>query len=223
MSVEEDDVTVLDRGEYPAIVGAAADPAQMVTAGTINLTDAENNPQLEAEEPARLAEKAHRKYESFGKQFAKLDRQQLDAALEAGLHLLKAKEIVGHGNFKKEQERWRTNGTITFSDRSCRRYMLLATYAKEIKMATVATLREAEKLASALKEAADSQKATGRQKAGQAAAPSPTSSSAPANSAFDLETQVLKTMRHFTEVDDQRAFLTSLIEKLNHRLQLLAS
>ena len=182
---------------------------------------AENDAQRDAEELARLAEKAHRKFETFATRFAALDRQQLDTAIDAGKFLLKAKESVGHGNFKKKQECWRTNGMITFSDRSGRRYMQLATYADEIKMATVATLREAEKLASALKEAADSQKAVDRQEAGHAAEAPTTPSSATADSAADLETQVLKTLRRFTEVGDQRAFLAALIEKLNHRLRQL--
>lgn len=185
---------------------------------------AENNPQRDAENLARMAERAHKKVEKFDTQIASLGRQQLDAALETGRYLIKAKEILKHGNFEKALELWRISRTITFSLRSGRRYMLLAVYAKEITSANVATLRDAEKYVSALKKAADAQQAQVQHKEGLAdGASSASSATAPANSATDLETQVLKTLRRFAEVGDQRVFFITLIEKLSHRLELLPS
>jgi hypothetical protein len=217
MSLEKTQVTVPGSGEHPEVNG---DPSQPVTTGTIKITDAKNNPQLEAEAFAAKAQAVHKKVEGFKARVVNLGRQQLDAAIEADHHLMKAKVILCHGNFKKEQERWRFNKTITFSDRSVRRYMLLATYAKEIKMANVATLREAERLATALKDAADSEKAADKKKAGRAGKPPAPPTDAPALSAADLETQVLKAMHRFAEVDDQRALLSALTQVRQFRAKV---
>ena len=171
---------------------------------------AEKSLQLEAEALAVKAQAIHKKVEAFEERFVALGRQQLTAAIEAGKFLLKAKEILGHGNFTEEQKRWRQNETIKFSDRSGRRYMLLAAHADDPKLANVANIKEAEKCLAAKGESVG----TGD------VGPFVSSVENSLDAVEQCEAHVLSNMRRLGP-DKQRSFLEGLVAKLNERLNSL--
>jgi alkyl hydroperoxide reductase subunit AhpF len=173
----------------------------------------ENSPEAGACKLVRQAEAAHRKIEAYNVRLVDLGRQQLEAVFQAGQYLLDAKDIVGHGHFKKVLDRWRMENVITFSDRSGRRYMRLAKHAEAIKMANVANLREAEKYVANLEHEENED--------GQAKNGATSRSAGKSKEPVELcEAHILNNMRRL-DPDKQRTFLEALITKLTDRLQSL--
>jgi len=102
------------------------------------------------ETPDKCAAAAEIEYLKVGS----LGRRRLLAALDVGRLMTEAKEQLGHRNWEPAVKKWREEGTITFSDRSLRRWMLMAEYEEEIKSASLADLTKAERFARDLKKKA---------------------------------------------------------------------
>ena len=92
---------------------------------------------LGAHECAIRAEKVYEELNGLG-------RRGVDLAIEAGDLLLRAKNQL-RGKFGSTLKEWQSEGVITFSPRSARRWMLIAKHGPAIKMAKLANLQKAEK------------------------------------------------------------------------------
>jgi hypothetical protein len=157
---------------------------------------------LDPDKCAARAEILHR-------QLNKIGRQQLDAGLNIGVLLTQAKEQLGHGKFGHALKRWRDEGIITFSNRSGRRWMLLAKYQTAIKSAKLANLHEAEKLAQTL------EKDDGN--AGTAKDPAHISIDDAVKEMDDRMVKALRKMR----AGDHRQYLRKIIDLATSRMEAL--
>jgi len=97
-------------------------------------------------DPDRCAVRA----EASHQELCKIGRRQIDAAVKIGELMRQARDQLGHGKFGRAFNRWKDEGMVTFSDRSARRWMLIAKHAEAIKSAKLATLQEAEQRAQEL-------------------------------------------------------------------------
>jgi len=141
-----------------------------------------------------------------------LGRKQIDGALKVGCLMLQAKEHLGHGKLGSAFKRWKAEGMVTFSDRSLRRWMLLAKHADAIKMANLATLGEAEKLAQQLEHDAGEDNAAENEKA------SPQKNTEPATPEAAFESYILKVLRKLPP-ENQQDFLERALEIVRRRLE----
>ena len=158
---------------------------------------------------ATLAEAEYRKVGTLG-------RRRLNAALDVGRLMTEAKKQLDHGKWEPAVKKWRENGTITFSDRSLRRWMLMAEYEKEIKSANLADLTEAEKYARDLEKIAKEAKATGETGTGEKKAEA---KAKPKNPKVEFDHGLVRTIQKMSE-EERRDYLQHVIATASKHLAL---
>jgi len=154
------------------------------------------------------AEGQYRKVCTFG-------RQRLLAALDVGLLMTEAKKQLVRGKWEPTVKQWRENGTITFSERSLRRWMLMAKYEMEIISASLADLSEAEKYAQDKEKSAKEAKATGETGTGEKRA----RGKADRNPKDEFEDGLVRTIQKMSE-EERRDYLQYVIETASKHLAL---